>query len=72
MGKRVSYAIDVPNRHPLCSAISYKEWDRLVEKIGLDDAISLGFRVRERDRMLEDGAKSVPKHRISKRGIGWP
>jgi hypothetical protein len=73
MGKHVSYAIDIQQRHPLCPAVSYPEWDRLTEKIGLDDAIALGFRVSRRDTVLRTGEKkSVPKHRISPKGLDWP
>lgn len=72
MGKRPSYAIDITQRHPLCESLAYDEFARLVTKIGLDDAIALGFRTRERDRMLENGKKSIPKHRNSPKGLGWP
>jgi len=72
MGRKPSYAIDVKNRHPFCPELSYEEWERLREKIGLDDTISLGFRLRERDLMLRSGKKSVPKHRKNPRGVGWP
>lgn len=72
MGKHQSFAIDVTQRHPFCPAISYPEWERLLEKIGLDATIALGFRVVERDSMLRLGKKSVPKHRISPKGLDWP
>lgn len=72
MGRRSSFHIDVRNRHPFCPALSYDEWGRLVEKIGVKDVVELGFRVRERDRMLKAGKKSVPKHRNSGKGLGWP
>lgn len=72
MGKRSSYAIDVPRRHPFCPALTYDEFDRLWEKIGSQDTLALGFRTRERDRMLEDGKKSVPKHRANSKGLDWP
>lgn len=62
MGTRPSYAIDVTNRS-LCSELSWEEWLRLIDKIGLDEAIDLQVRVYARDRMLDDGKKSVPKHR---------
>lgn len=72
MGRRPSFAIDVRNRHPFCPSLSYDEWERLKEKIGLKDTIELGFRTVERDRMLREGKKSVPKHRVSPKGLGWP
>lgn len=69
MGRKSSYAIDVPQRHPLCPALSYPEWERLKEKIGLQDAINLGLRVTERDFLLDIyKKKSVPKHRMSPKG----
>lgn len=72
MGKHPSYAIDIQQRHPLCPAISYPEWERLKEKIGLKGVIDLGFRVSERDTMLRYGKKSVPKHRKNPKGLDWP
>lgn len=73
MGKRTAFHIDVPNRHPFCPALTYAEWDRLVEKIGLEDTIKLGFRVTERDYMINYGnKKSVPKHRKSLKGLDRP
>ena len=72
MGKHPSYAIDVPNRHPFCEALTYDEFERLVTKIGRVAAINLGFRIRERDRMLEAGKLSVPKHRKNPKGIDYP
>jgi hypothetical protein len=72
MGKGLSTHIDVRNRHPFCPALSYDEWDRLVEKVGLEATIELGFRTSERDRLLRTGKKSVPKHRKSAQGPSWP
>lgn len=73
MGRHPSFAIDVSHRHPICPALTYDEWDRLVQKIGVKDAVSLGFRVTHRDYLLEyENKKSVPKHRISPKGLGWP
>lgn len=73
MGRHPSYAIDVRNRHPFCPALSYEEWERLRDKIGLKATIDLGFRVTQRDFMLKyQNKKSVPKHRIGPKGQGWP
>jgi hypothetical protein len=73
VGKRTAFHIDVKNRHPFCPALSYDEWERLVQKIGMKDAINLGFRVTERDLILNYGdKKSVPKHRKNPKGIDRP
>lgn len=57
----------------MCPELTYTEWERLKDKIGLEDTIHLGLRISERDYLLRFGKKkSVPKHRINPKGLGWP
>jgi hypothetical protein len=72
MGRRPSYAADFPNKDYLCPELTYDEFNRLVDNVGLREATDLAVRISRRDSMLKDGHKSVPKHRKNPKGPRLP